>query len=70
MDQAGNRWRGRILGIGMMGNEVYLVQKVTDNQELHELFNGEWISMFDHRFVEELNSMHEFSINSDEPDQD
>jgi len=66
MDVIGpRRSRAKLLGIGMVGADVLLVQQENSSQA-EELFGG-WISMFDPRFVETLDNMRAFCIMDDKP---
>lgn len=58
------RSRGCLLGIGLIGAEVLLLQKKSG--ESKRLYEG-WISMFDPRFVEVLDGMLSYCKNDDHP---
>lgn len=76
-----SRWDGRLLGVGVLGNMVlmlkmgrdYALGQVQDPSRDPQYapqqvtgHDGEWISIFDNRFVEELDSMCEYCMNHDE----
>lgn len=74
-----SRWEGQLLGIGILGNQVYMLKMRSDNtvgpvEDPMEdprylprpvIDGDEWISMFDYRFVEELDFMHGYCMSHD-----
>jgi len=56
------RSRGMLLGVGLVGNEVLLIHRGDNGTKV--LFGG-WISMFDPKFVSELDKMRSFCVNDD-----
>jgi hypothetical protein len=64
MDDAGDRYQGWLLGIGIRGNEVYLAEIVTNrNRGIEKIFRGKgWTRLFDRRFLEKLDEMYDYSM--------
>lgn len=69
MELVGGRWRGLLFGLGILGNQVYLAQmKVEDTPGLSIMDpervwdKGGWVSMFDKKFVKELERMYDHSM--------
>ena len=74
-----DRWHGRLLGIGMLGNRALLAKMWNDgtpsrtrspsNDPSHApqpvISGRRWISIFDPRFVAEIDSMYEYCMNHD-----
>ncbi|KAJ3839902.1 hypothetical protein F5878DRAFT_640803 [Lentinula raphanica] len=69
MDLAGpQRWDGRLLGIAILGNEAYLLDLTDeDSSNIRDVTAG-WISIFDPKFVEEVDWMYHYSIEHDNDD--
>jgi len=71
-----DRWNGRLLGIGMLGSHVFMLRVGKDypvgsvpesSQDVpHKMLGkGVWISMFNPKFVAELDSMYKYSMECD-----
>ncbi|KAJ3821812.1 hypothetical protein F5880DRAFT_1732486 [Lentinula raphanica] len=59
------RWQGRLLGVGMLGNEVFLAELTEDEPlEINPVIS-DWISMFDPRFAQEMDQVYEYSVLED-----
>ncbi|CAA7268222.1 unnamed protein product [Cyclocybe aegerita] len=64
LEWAGKRWHGEVLGIAIVKNRVSLIRNNPTGGGFYMLYDG-WISIFDRRFVEELNRIHRYSIEAD-----
>lgn len=66
MNRVGSRWEGLLLGLGILGNEVYIAQ-MRDNtlpggriRRPTRVWNGGgWRSMFENEFPQELDRMYD-----------
>lgn len=58
MDVVGDRWSDSLLGLGIIGNEVLMLKITKQHKRIHNVItstrNDHWISIFDDRFIAEL----------------
>jgi hypothetical protein len=64
LDLVGDRFHDEILGVAIIQNEVALLGKKFGRRVPRNLFG--WISLFDQRFVTELNRIYNHSIQTDQ----
>ncbi|CAL1697699.1 unnamed protein product [Somion occarium] len=64
LDRIGpERWRKRILGIAMIKNKACVLCNDPNSNKFRNLYG--WISIFDPRFVEEINRIYTLSVETD-----
>jgi hypothetical protein len=56
-----DRYDIRLLGVGIVGNRVLLIEKQGQMQALNYLYQGKWLDIFDKRFIDELDKMIQLS---------
>ncbi len=64
LDIVGERFHEEILGIAIVKNEVSLFRNRPHGHGFHDLYG--WISLFDQRFVAELNRIYDHSVDTDQ----
>ncbi|KAF7333888.1 hypothetical protein MSAN_02401400 [Mycena sanguinolenta] len=55
-----------LLGVGQVGNEVYLFSNQRSSTFLSAYPNIDWISLFDHRFTDQLNQIRDLGYANDQ----
>ena len=69
MELVDTRWQGLLFGLGILGNKVYIAQmrsrgisgpSITDPEKVWD--RDGWVSMFDQKFVNELERMYHHSM--------
>ena len=65
LDHVGSRWQTRVLGLAISRGEVMMIREPLPGKFHWTELNTEPISIFDPRFVEEVNSMRDWCLQND-----
>ncbi|KAF9790429.1 hypothetical protein BJ322DRAFT_388797 [Thelephora terrestris] len=67
MNTAGTKWRGKLLGVGLLGNEACFIKRAKSDagskiKGTRGESRREWISIFDPKFYAELKAMYDYCL--------
>jgi len=65
LKQVGSRWRGRLLGLALIGEFACLIEWKSSNL-WYFLYEEQFVSIFDSRFIEEMDKMRQFCYDDDD----
>ncbi|KAF9458308.1 hypothetical protein BDZ94DRAFT_1313416 [Collybia nuda] len=68
LEWAGERWKGRILGIGIVKNRYIMVHN--KGVGFSAVGRGRWYSIFEPKFVTDLDDLLNYCLENDDPEED